>query len=279
MVIGVLGGDYKTVAMEMSLDDMKKDDGLDLLIAHLDKVFEKDKNDNAYEKYIIFEDIRRNPGEDIGEFMIRFDRAMKQAKAIEIVYPDNVLAFKLMRSMNLSADEQKMIMTACTEIKYATMQSAIKRILSGKSLSSSACGSNEIRIKQEAQDSFYARGAYNQSNRGGSKSGYSKYQQYGSNVNQQQYQPQAQGKNKPPLIPKTGLAIQCCVYCVIQSIILYASVLRRLLRPTSHVLLRESWKQSLILRMLHTMLSFSILPRSLPHLKLFILLSHLVMLY
>ena len=88
---------------------MKKDDGLDLLIAHLDKVFEKDKNDNAYEKYIIFEDIRRNPGEDIGEFMIRFDRAMKQAKAIEIVYPDNVLAFKLMRSMNLSADEQKMI--------------------------------------------------------------------------------------------------------------------------------------------------------------------------
>ena len=195
VVIGVLGGDYKTVAMEMSLDDMKKDDGLDLLIAHLDKVFEKDKNDNAYEKYIIFEDIRRNPGEDIGEFMIRFDRAMKQAKAIEIVYPDNVLAFKLMRSMNLSADEQKMIMTACTEIKYATMQSAIKRILSGKS--SSACGSNEIRIKQEAQDSFYARGAYNQSNRGGSKSGYSKYQQYGSNVNQQQYQPQTQGKNKP----------------------------------------------------------------------------------
>ena len=147
VVIGVLGGDYKTVAMEMSLDDMKKDDGLDLLIAHLDKVFEKDKNDNAYEKYIIFEDIRRNPGEDIGEFMIRFDRAMKQAKAIEIVYPDNVLAFKLMRSMNLSADEQKMIMTACTEIKYATMQFAIKRILSGKS--SSACGSNEIRIKQE----------------------------------------------------------------------------------------------------------------------------------
>ena len=53
VVIGVLGGDYKTVAMEMSLDDMKKGDGLDLLIAHLDKVFEKDKNDNAYVKYII----------------------------------------------------------------------------------------------------------------------------------------------------------------------------------------------------------------------------------
>ena len=63
-VIGVLGGDYKAVAMEMSFEDMIKDDGLDLLITHLDKVFEKDKNDYAYEKYIIFEYIRRNYGED-----------------------------------------------------------------------------------------------------------------------------------------------------------------------------------------------------------------------
>ena len=98
-VIGVLGGDYKTVAMEMSLDEMKKEDGLNRLIPHVDVVFEKDKNYNAYEKYVIFEDIRRAHGEEIGEFMIRFDRAMKQTKAIEIVYPDNVLAFKLMRSM------------------------------------------------------------------------------------------------------------------------------------------------------------------------------------
>ena len=194
VVIGVLGGDYKAVAMEMPLEDMKKDNGLELLLTHLDAVFEKDKNDNAYEKYIMFEDIRRNPGEDIGEFMIRFDRAMKEAKAIEIVYPDNVLAFKLMRSMNLSADEQKMIMTACTEIKYTTMQSAIKHILSDKS--NNATGSNGIKIKHETQESFYARGAYSQNNRGGNKSGYSKYQHYGSKVHQQQYQPQAQGKNK-----------------------------------------------------------------------------------
>ena len=44
-VIGVLGGDYKTVAIEMSLEDMVKDNGLELLIKHLDAVFEKDKND------------------------------------------------------------------------------------------------------------------------------------------------------------------------------------------------------------------------------------------
>ena len=151
------------------------------------------------EKYIIFEDIRRNRGEDIGEFMIRFDRAMNQAKAIEIFYPDNVLAFKLMRSMNLSTDEQKMIMTACTEIKYATMQSAIKRILSGKS---SAGGSNEIRIKQETQESFYdARGAYSNNNQGyraGKKMGYSKNPQYSSNGYQQQHQPQGKIKQVNP---------------------------------------------------------------------------------
>ena len=83
-----------------------------LLIKHLDAVFEKDKNDMAYERYVMFEDIRINQDEEIAELVIRFDRAMKQVKAIDISYPDNVFAFKLMKSMNLSADEQKMIMTA-----------------------------------------------------------------------------------------------------------------------------------------------------------------------
>ena len=91
-----------------------------LLIKHLDAVFEKDKNDMAYERYVMFEDIRINQDEEIAELVIRFDRAMKQVKAIDISYPDNVLAFKLMKSMNLSADEQKMIMTACTDIKYTS---------------------------------------------------------------------------------------------------------------------------------------------------------------
>lgn len=207
-VIGVLGGDYKTVAMEMSLDEMKKEDGLNRLIPHLDVVFEKDKNDNAYEKYVIFEDIRRAHGEEIGEFMIRFDRAMKQTKAIEIVYPDNVLAFKLMRSMNLSADEEKMIMTACTEIKYGMMQSAIKRILGGNSNVSS----NEIKIKQETQDMFYSRGNnYNNNNQGykqGNKSNYGKNLKISRIF--QVVQMVISSKIRARSITKIGLETQCC---------------------------------------------------------------------
>ena len=55
-----------------------------------DAVFEKDKNDMAYERYDMFKDMRRNQDEEIAEFVIRFDRAMKQVKAIDIIYPDNV---------------------------------------------------------------------------------------------------------------------------------------------------------------------------------------------
>ena len=170
--------------MEMSLEDMIKDDGLDLLITHLDKVFEKDKNDNAYEKYIIFEDIRRNHGEDIGEFMIRFDRVMNQAKAIEIVYPDNVLAFKLMRSMNLSTDEkndhdslhrdQVCNNAVCHQTHFEWQEQC-----------------RWVRIKQETHKSLYARAAYSNNNQGyraGKKSGYSKNPQYSSNGYQQQPQ-------------------------------------------------------------------------------------------
>ena len=53
-----------------------------LLIKHLDAVFEKDKNDMAYERYVMFEDIRINQDEEIAELVIRFDRALNTLKLL-----------------------------------------------------------------------------------------------------------------------------------------------------------------------------------------------------
>ena len=55
-----------------------------------------------------------------------------------------------MRAMSLSENDQKMVMTACTEITYSLMQSAIRRIVG--SSGSSASGSSIV-VKQEA---FYS---------------------------------------------------------------------------------------------------------------------------
>ena len=149
-VISVLQGDYKRVALEMELLDIGSDNGFALLKAHLDKSFKKDSNDLAFETYLAFEEIRRAPEEGVNEFIIRFDRAQNAAKSIQMVYPDIVLGIKLMRAMSLSENDQKMVMTACTEITYSLMQSAIRRIVG--SSGSSASGSSIV-VKQEA---FYS---------------------------------------------------------------------------------------------------------------------------
>ena len=149
-VISVLQGDYKRVALEMELSDIGSDNGFALLKAHLDKSFKKDSNDLAFETYLAFEEIRRAPEEGVNEFIIRFDRAQNAAKSIQMVYPDIVLGFKLMRAMSLSENDQKMVMTACTEITYSLMQPAIRRIVG--SSGSSASGSSIV-VKQEA---FYS---------------------------------------------------------------------------------------------------------------------------
>ena len=109
-------------------------------------------------------------------------------------------------SMNLSADEEKMIMTACTEIKYGMMQSAIKRILGGNSNVSS----NEIKIKQETQDMFYSRG--NNNNNQGYKQG--NKSNYGKNLKIsrifQVVQMVISSKIRARSITKIGLETQCC---------------------------------------------------------------------
>ena len=120
----------------MELPDIGSENGFTLLKAHLDKAFKKDANDLAFETYLAFEEIRRGPEEGVNEFIIRFDRAQNAAKSIQMMYPDIVLGFKLMRAMLLSENEQKMVMTACTEITYSLMQSLIRCIVGSESSAS-----------------------------------------------------------------------------------------------------------------------------------------------
>ena len=55
-----LKGKYKDVAMEISVDDLNCDAGMEKLLKALDDNFKKSTVDSAYESYVQFENYRRN---------------------------------------------------------------------------------------------------------------------------------------------------------------------------------------------------------------------------
>ena len=54
-----LQGKPREVALELNPDDLNVNDGVDKLVAELDKLFEKDKVDQAYAAYTAFDKFQR----------------------------------------------------------------------------------------------------------------------------------------------------------------------------------------------------------------------------
>ena len=83
----LLSGKYREFAMEVPKDDLNPDDGMNKLIAELDKSFEK----------------------------------------FGMTLPDPVRAFKLLKGASLPASERRLILSNCAKLEYHVEKPALKR--------------------------------------------------------------------------------------------------------------------------------------------------------
>lgn len=142
-----LTGNAREVAMEVAAADLAKEDGMKTLIENLDKVFLRDDKDKAYEAYKNFDTFSKSENMSMSEYIVEFDKRYNQSKKYEMTLPQAVLAFRLLDKANLTLSEKQLALTASSDIKYATMKSALLHIFGD-----GACANNNgqsITIKQE----------------------------------------------------------------------------------------------------------------------------------
>lgn len=155
-----LTGQAKSIALEMDVaEELNVDDGLDKLIEKLDSVFMTDDVDLAYAAYSDFDSYKfvSSPEVSMNDFIIEFDRRYNLCKKHKMELPDAVLSFKLLDSANLSARDRRLVLTAASDLKYATMKSSLKRIFgdSRTACDSDNSGATGISVKQES--AFYTK--------------------------------------------------------------------------------------------------------------------------
>lgn len=63
------------------------------------------------------------------DFIIDFQQGYSKYK---MELPDAVLAFKLLSTSYLNMKDQQLALTACMDLTFASMKSALKRIFGGK---------------------------------------------------------------------------------------------------------------------------------------------------
>ena len=89
-----LTGKAREAVLELDIDTLNTDDGVDRVLEQLDKLYLKDKLQLAYQAYDNFRKFKRPSEMPIADFVIEFDRLYNRAKAYKMELPDGILAYE-----------------------------------------------------------------------------------------------------------------------------------------------------------------------------------------
>lgn len=118
--------------MEIPVNDLNRNNGMTTLLAKLDNLFLKEEKDQVYEAYSSFDRITRDSSVSMTDYIIDFEQCYSRMRKYKMELPDPVLAFKLLDTACLDIKDRQLALTACTDLKFASMKSALKRIFGGK---------------------------------------------------------------------------------------------------------------------------------------------------
>ena len=132
-----LQGKAREAALEIEIKDLTDDQGVKKLIEKLDSLYLEDINQSAYAAYESFEMYRRPEDMNIKEFFNNFERLYNKLKVYQMELPDGVLAYRVLKSANLSEENEKLARATITTLTYKSMTEQLKKIFTdiSKSLS------------------------------------------------------------------------------------------------------------------------------------------------
>ena len=116
-----LQGKAREAALELDLDDIKKDNGVQIILDRLDRLYLQDTNQSAYIAYQNVKTFKWPASMAIKEDLIKFEHLYNKIKDHNMTLPDGVLAYCVLKSANLNEEEMKLCRATITELKYDDM--------------------------------------------------------------------------------------------------------------------------------------------------------------
>ena len=161
-----LEGRARDAALELDIAELSADDGLDRLIKQLDGLFLKDENQRTYMAYAEFEDYQRPTTMTIDDYINDFERLYNKVKAFKIELPDQVLAYRLLKSANLEQSKNELVRATIPKLGYKEMKAQLRKL--EDAAISKVDSSSTLNVKEEPTDTFFGR---NNRSRGRGRSG------------------------------------------------------------------------------------------------------------
>ena len=123
-----LTGKAREVSSEIDTVKLASAEGMKVLLEKLDGVFMLDKNRQAFMAYSDFERFKRPAEMSIPEYLIEFDRKYYKFKRHGMELPDQVLAFRLLKSCDISDIHFQLAMSTTATITFEEMKKTLQRM-------------------------------------------------------------------------------------------------------------------------------------------------------
>ena len=132
-----LEGKAREAVLELPIEKISADNGVESIVEHLDKLYLKDKAQSAYEAYENFEKFRRPSEMSMKDFIIEFERLHSKTKEHGTDMSADILAYRLLKSANLSDAHEQLAKATITSLTYDSMKNQLKKIFGDSSTVSS----------------------------------------------------------------------------------------------------------------------------------------------
>ena len=163
----------KQSCRDLKIPALNSDNGLDLLVDKLEKLYVKDSKTTTYLAYEKFESFQRPVNMTIQDYLNEFERLYNDIMRFKIELPSAVLAYRLLKSANLSEEKQQLARATISDLTYDNMKRQLKAI--HDSLPASSNQSLEIKkeptfVAETTSDNYFSNNSSN--NFSGNKSFY-----------------------------------------------------------------------------------------------------------
>ena len=99
-----LKGKAREAALELDIEAIKGEDGIQLILERLDVLFLEDTTQTAYLAYQTFENFKRLSKMLMKDYLVKFEQLYTKIKDHQIILWDGGLAYRVLNSANLTMD-------------------------------------------------------------------------------------------------------------------------------------------------------------------------------
>ena len=166
-VLMTLEGAAEETVLELEESAINSENGLVEVIKKLDSLYLKDSTLEKFQTLEIFDSYKRKPNVSIQGHIHEFEKIYHKLQSHGTTISEDVLAFKLLKSANLSPQDEKLAKGTVSELTLQIMKDQLKKIFndaasfSSHSTDSLAAGSlavhdiNEVSTDESFEDTFF----------------------------------------------------------------------------------------------------------------------------